>query len=313
MQLDQHPSRSASAARPASSAYLMSWVAVAAFGLGYIGVAATRPDLLGVILPISDQQNDQVIAGRTAADVADELATLRKWVHDVQHELAAAKSALQEQSQQQQALLQRVAAAEDRLAAVATKEVRTEGAPARPGIQRLQTRTQAQPPQASTQAAAPAAPAEPRVAQAPTQSQAQAAQGVSEAASTLASNVRVLNNAATAAAPIATGSVPDAGQTAAGFGQPKVTPAAPAAPRAIEIGSSDSLEGLRAKWGDIAARNPEVVGEAAPRYRLSADGRQAPFTLLAGPYDAADAARACAALKAKGVACRVSSYGGNAF
>ena len=74
MQVDARASR-AGPLRQASSAYLMSWVAMAAFGLGYIGVAATRPDLLGAILPLAEPAQEQVVAGRAAADIADELAT----------------------------------------------------------------------------------------------------------------------------------------------------------------------------------------------------------------------------------------------
>ena len=168
---------------------------------------------------------------------------------------------------------------------------------------------------AQAPAAQPTTIAQPVVATAPP-AQPSPAPAQAEPAS-LINGVRVLNGAT---APITTGSVPDAATTApaaATVGTMKtavVPPPTPrVGPRAVEIGSSESLEGLRAKWGDLAGRNPEL-GELAPRYRLTADGRQAPFTLLAGPFDTPDSAtRTCDALRAKGVTCRVAAYTGNAF
>ena len=297
--------------RQASNAYLMSWVAFAAFGLGYIGVAATRPDLLGAILPIAEPQQDQIMAGRTAGDIADELATLRKWVNDLQHDLAAAKSSMHEQAAHTTAIVQRLAAAEDRLGPI--REVRSEG---RPTVQRLPIRGQAPAP-AATQPVAAAVQALP-AGDPPQQRLVQPAPPTTPAEpAAFANTMKVLNSAS---APIATGSVPDAAPATAALASPPASPMKTAVvtpprsgPRAIEIGNSESLEGLRTKWGDLSGRNPEL-GDLAPRYRLTADGRQAPFTLLAGPFDTPDAAaRTCDALKSKGVTCRVGAYTGNAF
>ncbi len=283
--------------RQASSLYLTSWVAVAAFGLGYIGVATTRPDLIGTVLPLAEQQMDQSNAGRQTGDLTEEMVVLRKWVHELQHELAATKSALHEQVSQNSAILQRLSAAEENLGAL--REVR-EPAGKQPGG-KVQTRAQSPglgpvqlPFQTAKQQPAPANETTQRTVSSPAWSPE-----VSAAANT---NVRIMNSVA---APIATGSVPDAAAAKA--------PPVPATPRAIEIGTAESLDGLRSKWGEIAGRNGDVLAAAAPRYRLSADGRSAPFTLLAGPFDTpAEATRACNALRAKGVACRLGgAYAGN--
>lgn len=292
--------------RQTSNAYLMSWVALAAFGLGYIGVAATRPDLLGAILPLAEPQPEQIIAGRSAGDIADELATLRKWVHDLQHDLAAAKISLQDHAAQNTTIAQRLAATEDRLAT--SRETRTDAA-GRTTIQRPQNRAQAPAaPQPVVAAAPPVLAGEPQQ-----QRFTQLAAATAQTEPAVVNGVKVLNGAS---APIATGSVPDTAvpAPASAMKTAVVAPQPPrAGPRAVEIGSSESLEGLRAKWGDLSGRNPEL-GDLAPRYRLTADGRQAPFTLLAGPFDTPDAAtRTCDALRAKGVTCRVAPYTGNAF
>lgn len=290
--------RRAAQGRQASSLYLISWVAVAAFGLGYIGVATTRPDLLGTILPLADQQPDQASATRNAGDLAEEMVVLRKWINELQHELAATKSGVYEQTANTNAILLRLAAAEERLGAL--REVR-EPTP-KGAVAKVLTRAQA-PVQASP---TPAEPAQ-KTAQAQPQTQSQA--WAPEVAASPLSNVRVVNPATT---PITTGSVPEAASPAAPAAK---APPPPVSPRAIEIGSAESLDGLRAKWGEIASRNADVLADAAPRYRLAADGRAAPFTLLAGPFETpADATRACNALRAKGVACRVGgAFTGNAF
>lgn len=290
MQVEASAAR-ASQGRQASSLYLMTWVAVAAFGLGYIGVATTRPEILGAILPLAEPQQEQATAGRQANDLADEIVSLRKWIHELQHELAATKSTLQEQVAHSSSIVQRLAAAEERL--VTLREVR-------------EPATKLPPPKVQTRAQAPV----------PAPAQAASAEQTQKTAQSWApenptnSNVRVLN---TAAAPIATGSVPDPGATPGS--PPARAPQAAATPRAIEIGSADSIDDLRSKWGEIAGRNGAVLGAASPRYRLSADGRPQPFTLLAGPFETpADATRACNALRAKGVACRVGgAFAGNAL
>ena len=102
-------------AQPRTNRYLLSWMALAAFGIGYIGFASIRPDLLAGVLPLADQNAEQAYGGRNAADLADELITLRKWVNDLQHEMAATKSAVQVQAEQGKSLQQRLSAAEERL------------------------------------------------------------------------------------------------------------------------------------------------------------------------------------------------------
>lgn len=288
----------AATGRSAANFYLASWVAVAALGLGYIGLAATRPDVLGSILPLAEAQPDQGLM-RSTSHLADEMTTLRRWVHELQHELAATKSTLQEQLIHSSTLLQRMAATEEKLSAL--KEVREPAAKSPAASARTPARAQAPAlvpaPVNVAEAAAKAAPA----------AAAPALPAVEFVAGT--GNVKVIN-APAAAAPIATGSVPEAAAPAPAPAAPK----APASARGIEIGTAESLEALRARWGDLTGRNAEVLGDLAPRYRIAADGRAAPFTLLAGPFTTSDdALRTCNTLRSRGVSCRVGAYSGNAF
>jgi hypothetical protein len=191
--------------------------------------------------------------------------------------------------------MQRLAAAEERLTSLL--EVRNEQPPTgRAPVQRASGRAQA--PVAAPSRAAQAAPA---------------TTGAPNGAADIA-NLNVINGAASA---IATGSVPAATARPApapsSFGPAQVV-LPPANPRAIEIGSGESLDSLRAKWGELTSRDTQTLGALSPRYRLSADGRAAPFTLLAGPFgNTAEANRACGALRAKGIACRVGAYAGNSL
>lgn len=293
MQVETSAGRAA-ASRPATSLYLMTWVAVAAFGMGYIGIAATRPDLLGAILPIAEPATEQSAAGKSSGELTDEIAALRKWVHELQHELAATRSTLQEQVVHSGAVMQRLAATEERLTMLL--EVRdTQPPAARTPAQRVPARAQA--PVVAPSRAAQAAPAT-----------------VAPDGGAGIANLNVINGASSA---IATGSVPEAAvrpsPAPTSFGPAQVVPA-PANPRGIEIASGESLDNLRTKWGELASRDARTLGALSPRYRLSADGRAAPFTLLAGPFgNSAEAARACTALRAKGIACRVGPYAGNSL
>lgn len=304
-------------ARQASVGYIMTWVAVAVGGLAYLAVAAARPDLLSTVLPMADPAQEQIVAGRTAADVSDEIATLRKWVHDLQHEVAAAKGALNDHALVAQQLAQRVAVAEDRLMR-GPREAVTEV-----------IQPKAQPQRVQVKQTTPAAKAEPRAAlpdmpPVPGQSEQQKLAALPPMPVT---SVRVLNQQETSA--VVTGSLPEPApsapatqplsqpaQPAAVIGPAKVVTAPPKAttPRGIVIGSSDSLETLRTRWGELSTRNSADLSGLSPRYRLAADGRQAPFSLLAGPFDSPAAAqRACANLRTKGVACQVADYAGSSL
>jgi hypothetical protein len=302
----------------------LSWVALAVGGLGYLAVAAARPDLLSTILPIADPSQEQIVAGRTAADVSDDIATLRKWVHDLQHEVAATKSALNDQVVYAQQLAQRITIAEDRVTAP-VREAVTE-APPKGQPQRVQVK-QLTPPAKAPQprAALPDLPPIPGLSP----------QSVASMPPAAAPNVRVLNGQEVS--PVVTGSLPasdlsvpaltspnlNVPPTAASspaastvIGPAKVVPAQKkaAAPRGIVIGRSDSLETLRLRWGELSTRNSADLSGLSARYKLAADGRQSPFSLLAGPFDSPAAAqRACANLRAKGVACQMSDFAGSSF
>jgi hypothetical protein len=320
---------------PRVNGYLVSWMALAAFAFGYIGVAASRPDLLPGVVPDS---GEQLAGGRSAGDIADEIASLRKWVNDLQHEMVAAKSTLKDNAEQHQALLQRMSQAEGRLGT--PREIRADAAlkaKALAEAQRVATKPAPVTPEAGeakpVQVAAAAPP--------PTPVQPASAQpgDASVLTSSVAQGLKVINGGPAPEAqssPVITGSIATVAAAAAAqvpslptpapsaraaasapVTQPPVIQAKVAAseagPRGIEIAEAESLDGLRSRWSTLASRNGEALKSLQPRYRIASGGAtETPFTLLAGPFaNTADATRACAQLRTNGVKCRVSDFSGN--
>jgi hypothetical protein len=85
-----------------------------------------------------------------------------------------------------------------------------------------------------------------------------------------------------------------------------------AQPAAVELSSGPSLDALRLNWSLLADQNGAALKNLEPRYTNAGEGQ--PYQLVAGPIDTPEeAARVCAQLKAKRVACRVTGFGGNAL
>ena len=90
--------------------------------------------------------------------------------------------------------------------------------------------------------------------------------------------------------------------------------AAPVAarPSGLLIASGPSLESIRLSWSVLSQNHEPVLGGLEPRILPSTDGSA--FHLIAGPFGSdADAQKACAALKSKGVGCKPADYIGAAL
>ncbi len=305
--------------------YQLAWVGLAAFSLGYLCVAAAKPELLASVLPI-ERGSDQRLAGRAGgAGVDDQLTAMRGWMTDLRRDVAETKSAIARHEERLTAAEKALplttlsktdaaAASADKLAARFANEPATQSAPppatvvAKPAQTAKAVKTKEPPPRRS----------------AGTQSEKKAAKGAKPQPETgfeetIAAaikpdatpyNLRVLNSGQTSQ--ITTGSVP-ASRIATPAFPPAQISRANSQPQAIEIGSAESLDALRNRWGEIRGRTP-ALRKLAPRYRISADGAGAPFRLLAGPFnEPGEAARACSQLKARGYSCAIGDYAGNAL
>jgi hypothetical protein len=85
----------------------------------------------------------------------------------------------------------------------------------------------------------------------------------------------------------------------------------PDATSAIQLGTGPSVDALRLNWSLLQQRHQGVLQKLQPRYTGGASGSA--FDLIAGPLPPAEAQRACDALRAQNVSCKVGSFGGNAL
>ena len=101
-----------------------------------------------------------------------------------------------------------------------------------------------------------------------------------------------------------------------GGGQSTV-PAPPPTPKAlhaIQLTSASNLDALRLNWSLLSERHRQILGALQTRYRQTPGKPNAPYQLIAGPIrSTADAARICKELAISGVACRATSFSGEAL
>ncbi len=296
--------------RPARriSGYLVFWVLLATAAVGYLAVAALKPDLIiSGLAPASEQQlAEPSAADRRTAELADELLMVRRWLTDLQRDFAETRATVMQQASTERLLADKVATIEDRISTQATKTEapRAEAAaPERPAASKTTTSLSTE--QVLKAMAAPETPSPPPSP--PAQKVAAAPKAAPPAPKAPAARD------ATPAAPISTGTI---------TARPATPPAAPAkatetTPQrtlGIELSGGESLEALRSGWDQLARQHTQVLGSLSPRYRTAVQGEEQPLRLVAGPFaNQADANRACAVLRSKQVACRVGAFTGNAL
>lgn len=83
----------------------------------------------------------------------------------------------------------------------------------------------------------------------------------------------------------------------------------PARPAGLLVASGPSLDSIKLSWTVLNQNHAAVFGSLEPRIVPAADGSA--FQLVAGPFASdAEAQKACATLKARGVGCRPAEYTG---
>jgi hypothetical protein len=284
------------AARRSISGYLVFWVLLATAALGYLGLAATRPDVIVARLsPGAQQTAEPTAADRRTSELADELVNLRRWLTDLQREFAETRATVVQQASTEKSLVDKVATIEDRLSAhVSNGEWAS-------GDQAAKSKSAVSPGTEQVLKAMAGGSAEPRTELAPARTAASAEQ---------------VARKASGAAPIATGAIPSpaAAERPIAFGPAKVTPAPAGRALGIELTGAESLEALRSSWDQLARQHDQVLQRLTPRYRTALQGEEQPLRLVAGPFASqAEASRACAALRSKQVACRIGAFTGNAL
>jgi hypothetical protein len=292
--------------------YAGVWVLLAALALSYMVTLAVQPSLLGAWVPTRSEPDTNEGQRSSAARFATDLTGLRQSVGEIQRDLSSLRTTVTAGLARGQELAERLAVVEERTKPVAVvAEAATPVAAPKTAAQR---QAEARAHKAEVAAAA--------------QTQAAAAPIPAADAAAPAPQVTMLNVPAPAASPIATGSIqapPAQGVLAprpslqaaaqpaiASFGPGAVKAAAPAGPVGVELSSGPSLDALRLNWSLLADRHAASLKNLEARYTNAGEGQ--PYQLVAGPIGTPEeAARVCAQLKAKRVACRVTGFGGNAL
>lgn len=89
----------------------------------------------------------------------------------------------------------------------------------------------------------------------------------------------------------------------------------PPKPYAVQLGSAVSVDELRLSWSMLTERHGDALRNLQPRVSQTTTPEAGPiYDLSAGPFrSAADAKKACKALAARGVDCKVANFGGDAL
>lgn len=286
------PRQPAAAAVPAvgrSKLYLGGWIGLAVAALGYLTVAAAKPELLADLSDLATRVGTERIAaaGAAPADPGEVLA-LRDTAARLQAEVSR--------------LTANVIASEERAGQLAERLAALE-------------------PRSATQAAASADSAASDIARKFADAKPAAK---AEAKPVASAGLKVLNQPAdgietgSIAAPHATAAAAPAAATPAqpiAFGAAVVTPAP--RPMGVQIANAPSIDALRLSWSLLTERHADSLKSLEPRYVMGAPGGNADgesFDLVAGPFKTeAQAKRACKTLQARGVPCRIADYEGNAL
>ena len=312
--------------------YAGTWMLLAAFALAYMVTLAVQPSVLGEWTP---GRTEPAVSGenQAIARFATDLSGLKQTVGDIQRDVTVLRTTIQASAAREKDLLDRIATIEEHAKAPVATEAAAPAAP--PAAPKTAAQRQAEARAKRTAEKTSAA------AQAATQATAQAVDSGAVPAAAAPASVTVLNSPAPVAAPqapaaspaaspvtspLATGSIappahgvpapppPAAVATAPvpAFGPGAIKVSKPAHPAAVELSSGPSLDALRLNWSLLADQNGAALKNLEPRYTNAGEGQ--PYQLVAGPIDTPEeAARVCAQLKAKRVACRVTGFGGNAL
>lgn len=305
--------------RPAgpSPFYVGTWMVLASAALAYLALAATRPEALTDYASLARRgEATQVAATSVSPQPAQEAEnqSLRETVQRLQTEVTRLSTNVIASEERAAQLSEKLASlqgkagdgktttAESPAAALAGKFADAKPVEAKPTEAKRAVVAAAKP--TAPEPAAPAAPA-------------------------AAKDVKILNTqpatTTPAAAPIETGSIqaptpaavaaPAAPAAAAPitFGAPVVTPA----PRnlGLQIASGASVDSLRLSWSLLSEKHADSLKSLEPRYVTGGDeGDQQSFDLVAGPIKSeAQAKKVCKTLQARGVACRIGNFEGNAL
>lgn len=300
------------------SPYLFGWALLAVLALAYLVLLAVKPETIARYLPVAPQAGspESNEGQRAGTDALAEIRLLRDTLAETQADVAKLKAALTERSERDGEISNRIALLEmkadpkpvadakadtKRSAAAAAQPADATAVPnaALPSVTAIGKGTKTD---AAKQAASVVAPS--------------AAGAVAEAASgAVPAGVKMINAPLSASQPAAQPAAPasalETGSLAKGQGAeaipfgPAVVKPAPK-PVGIQLGSGESIDGLRLNWSLLSDRHEAALKNLQPRYVTGVNADGITYDLVAGPVkSAADAKKLCKDLAAKAVPCKV--------
>jgi hypothetical protein len=289
--------------------YVMLWMAVASFALAYVALLGMSPHMLTSVAQKSPDVDEKLAQTRRDMErgLAD-LDPLRRTVGEVKMDVANLKIAVQQASERDQAILEKVST-------LRGPEPQGHDAPQPDAAQPSEARhTPAAmippPPQPDPRKSGGAKAPRPVTAAARQSGEPKSAMivnGGKKQKSANAIETGSISRAATSPpAPVRTVSVPAA-----------VKPApAPvkATPVGVLVATGPSLDSLRLNWSILTDRHADSVRNLHPRYVVTGSANKRTYGLVVGPVaSTAEAKSLCRAMQSRGQACKVSAYRGNAL
>lgn len=280
---------------PLFTPYVVVWSMLGALSFGFLMVLGLAPEWLDDLRPsttMGDPQNNQ--GQRAAARLAADVGQMKNSIEQIQLDISKVKTDVEQQGAQQKAVSEQVAS--------------------------LETRISAALPAAALEASTPVAPS---AAPAPGNNI-----GSSDAPKSPVKTLKVINAETTAAgAALETGSVSrDIAQVKPAKSAVPVKASAEATafdtavvksapnPLGVKISTGASVDSLRLSWNLLAEKHGDQLSSLEPRYTSAGDPANPTFDLVAGPIASkAEATKLCKTLAARGVACTVGGFKGNAL
>lgn len=272
--------------------YALAWIAAGLLSAGYVATIIRQPEAVTdlVLRPDTPAGNVNRLAQNAARTEAD-VQVLKQAVTSLQGGLIDVKTRADAADQRERQIVERIGSMETRVEQFAVSSIAT---PA---------------PQPARQAAAVPLPAAPAVVAAPQAKQVVQAPKTA-AAPTIINQKQVKT--------IETASLPPAGSGQRELADQRQAPATANAAAALAdsshgviVASGPSVDALRLSWSLLSDRHKAALGRMEPRV-VTTDGST--YQLVAGPLPTdAEAAKVCATLKARGIACRPSEFKGDAL
>jgi hypothetical protein len=272
--------------------YMTMWVMAAVVAVGYLGSLAWQPELLAPGQPQTAEPDPGL---KAAVKALAEVDTMRQTVDTLQKDMGDLKGSVDQRSDHDKTLQDRVTALEERVASLPSSVTTTTPAnisSVKPKGPEPRVAENAEPKAAEKAEPKPVQkPAEKTQAKAPAKAAPQKTSSASEEVGRTA---------------IETGSI---SQPEIVFGEAIVTRAVNL--YAVQIDSAVSLDVLRARWGQLVDRHGSTLATLQPRYIAPAK-KGAPYRLLAGPLTTPTAAKEmCTELRAQQLpSCSTADFAG---